>query len=132
MLALGALLTTSALLALAGAAIAARSPGAPRWATASWSGELITLAIVAAFALGLANLIAGAADAYDEGIDLVDLGLLAVVLCGAALIWRQLGLGARMRALTPVPSSHSGARATSLKAAPRAGERPSRPTSRAA
>jgi hypothetical protein len=110
MLALGGLLISVALLALAASAIVFRSPSPPRWTT--WSGELITLAIVAGFALGLANLIAGASAAFEEGPRLADLGLLAAVLVGALVIWRRLGLGDGLRSMAAAPhASPRGPRA---------------------
>jgi hypothetical protein len=98
MLALGAFLTYGAFVTLAVFALVHRRPDAPRWVTASWAGEVVSIAIVAMLAMGVAELIAGATSAYQDGPDLVDLGLLAVVLLAAILIWRKLDLRARMRA----------------------------------
>jgi hypothetical protein len=64
---------------------------------------LISVAIVAMLAIGLAQFVAGAAKAYFEGPQLVDLGLLAVVLLAAVAIWRKLDLRARMRAAAVDP-----------------------------
>jgi hypothetical protein len=137
MLALGGLLISAALLALAAAATVFRSPNPPRWT--AWSGELITLAIVTLFALGLANLIAGASDAYERGPRLADLGLLAVVLVGALVIWRWFGLGARLRSMTAAPQAQTRDSSTTLRPTGRvpsanasAEAPPSRPTPRAA
>jgi hypothetical protein len=96
MMAFGALLISVALLTLGAAAIAARKPNAPRWTTANWAGELIVIAVVSMFAFGLANFVAGMASAYREGPHLVDLGLLAVVLCSTFLIGRRLVVWARI------------------------------------
>jgi hypothetical protein len=137
MLAFGGLLISAALLGLAASAIVFRSPNPPRWT--AWSGELITLAIVTLFALGLANLIAGASDAYEQGPRLADLGLLAAVLGVALMIWRRLDLGARLRSMTAAPHAptSAGLRPTGRAApanvpAPATEPPPSQPTSRAA
>jgi hypothetical protein len=136
MLAYGGLLICAALLALAGSAVVFRSPNPPRWT--AWSGELITLAIVTLFALGLANLIAGASAAYEEGLRLADLGLLAAVLGGALLIWRRLDLRGRLRSMAAAPHAPSRGPGADLPptgrvaAATATEPPPSRPRSRAA
>ena len=98
MMALGALLTCSALLALAVLAIVFRRPDPPRWTTSTWADELISVGLVSLFALGLATFVAGAVDAFREGVQLVDLGLLAAVLLGSVVIWRRFDLRARWKA----------------------------------
>jgi hypothetical protein len=98
MLALGALLVCGALLTLAALTTVFRRPDPPRWTR--WSGELITLALVAAFALGIAYFIAGVSRAYEQGVSTVDLGLLAAVLAAAFVIAR--GLRLRTRPAHPV------------------------------
>jgi hypothetical protein len=103
MLALGGLLTCAAILALAALALVFRSPDPPRWTTSSWAGELISVGLVSLFALGLAMFVAGAVGASREGLQLVDLGLLAAVLLGALVIWRRLDLRAGFRAMPPEP-----------------------------
>jgi hypothetical protein len=103
MLPLGGLLTCAAILALAALAIVFRSPNPPRWTTSSLAGELISVGLVSLFALGLAMFVAGAVGAYQEGPQLVDLGLLAAVLLGALVIWRRLDLRARFRAIETAP-----------------------------
>ena len=103
MMAFGALLISVGLLSLAAAAITARKPDAPRWTTASWPA----IAVVTALTFGVADFITGVAGAYREGPHLVDLALLAVVLCGAFVIWRRLDVWARTR--TPVPNGRPGA-----------------------
>jgi hypothetical protein len=105
MLVLGALLLCVALLALAGLTVVFRSPNPPRWT--AWSGELITLAIVSGFALGLACLIGGLSNAFEQGLGLVDLGLLAAVIAGTFVIWHRLGLRARWRSMATAPSAPS-------------------------
>ncbi len=100
MLALGGLLICGALFALASFATVFRSTQPPAWTR--WSGELITLAIVAAFAIGLADFIAGVSRAYEAGLSLVDLGLLAAVLVAAFAIGRGLKLRAPA---SPVPGA---------------------------
>jgi hypothetical protein len=121
MMAFGVLLISVALLALAAVAIAARKPNAPRWTTANWAGELIVIAVVSLFAFGLPYFVAGVASAYREGAHLVDVGLLAVVLCGAFLIGRRLVTWARLRNLTPTPAGRlAGARGATGRAAARA------------
>ncbi len=137
MLALGALLTCTALLALARFTIVFRGPEPPRWA--AWSGELITVAIVTAFALGLAYLIAGISNAYEQGTGLVDLGLLAAVLVAALAIWRRIDLRGQLRSIaarTPIRGASADPRLAGRAAPPSASapatEPPSRPTPRAA
>jgi len=103
MLPLGGLLTCAAILALAALAVVFRSPNPPRWTTWSWAGELISVGLVALFALGLAMFVAGAVGAYHEGLQLVDLGLLAAVLLAAVVIWRRLNLRAGFRAMPAEP-----------------------------
>jgi hypothetical protein len=103
MLALGGLLTCAAVLALAALAVVFRSSSPPRWTASYWAGELISVGLVTLFALGLAMLVAGAVGAYREGLQLVELGLLAAVLLAALLIWRSLGLRARLRAVATEP-----------------------------
>ena len=104
MMALGALLTCSALLALAALAILFRRPDPPRWTRSSWADELISVGLVSLFALGLATFVAGAVGAYREGVQLVDLGLLAAVLLGSVVIWRRFDLRARWKASAVEPA----------------------------
>lgn len=141
MLALGALLLCAAILALAASAILFRRPDPPRWTTRAWAGEVISIAIVAMLALGLAYLFTGAAGAYQEGPAVVDLGLLAVVLVAAVALWRKLALGVRMRATAVEPATRRQAAggvaasrgATPLPEMPATSEPPpSRPRPRAA
>jgi hypothetical protein len=139
MLALGGLLTCAAVLALAALAVVFRSPNPPRWTASYWAGELISVGLVTLFALGLAMLVAGAVGAYREGLQLVELGLLAAVLLAALLIWRSLGLRARFRAVATERSKPDGADARSAgpvatpSGPPAATEPlPSRPTPRVA
>ena len=133
MLTLGGLLTCVAILALAALAIVFRSPNPPRWTTWSWAEELISVSLVSAFALGLAMFVAGAFRAYQEGLPLVDLGLLAVVLVGAIVIWRRLDLRAGFRVITAQPVGAEAHRAGPVAAASAAAATepaPSRHTSR--
>jgi hypothetical protein len=104
MMALGALLTCSALLALAVLAIVFRSPNPPRWTTSTWADELISVGLVSLFALGLATFVAGAVSASREGVQLVDVGLLAAVLLASVVIWRKFDLRARWRASAGEPA----------------------------
>jgi hypothetical protein len=79
-LATGGILVCLALLALTAVAPVFRRSDPPRWTTYDWVGELVSLAIVYALALGLGYLGAGAAEAFQTGPNYDDLGLLAVVL----------------------------------------------------
>ena len=115
MLATGGLLVAVALLALAAAAPVFRRADPPRWTTRGWIGELVTLAIVCTLALGLGYLGAGAATAFQTGLDWVDLALLAGVALVAIVIWRRLK--PRAEATTGLDSAAAGA-----PAAPRAAE----------
>ena len=94
MLAIGGLLVCAALLLLAVVAPVFRSSDPPRWTTYSWAGELVTLAIVCTLALGLGYLGAGAIDAYQTGLDYLEVGLLAAVVLVSVVLWRRLGSGA--------------------------------------
>jgi hypothetical protein len=97
MLATGGLLVAIALLALAAVAPVFRRPDPPRWTKRGWIGELVTLAIVCTLALGLGYLAAGAAVAFQAGIDFLDLGLLA----GVALVAIVIGRWLKARAAAP-------------------------------
>jgi hypothetical protein len=77
MLATGGSLVCLALLALTAVAPVFRRSNPPRWTTYDWVGELVSLAIVCALALGLGYVGAGAAEAFQTG---PNLGLLAIVL----------------------------------------------------
>jgi hypothetical protein len=133
MLPLGGLLTCAAILALAALAVVFRSPNPPRWTTWSWAGELISVGLVSLFALGLAMFVAGAFGAYQEGLQLVDLGLLAAVLLGTFVIWRRLNLRAGFRAMPAEPvgvDARSAERVATTSVPPAATEpAPSRHTS---
>ena len=128
MLTFGALLIAAALLTLATVAVVGRGADAPRWTSAAWAGELISIGLVTLFAIGLANFVAGFASAYESGPRAIDLGLLALVLVGAVLIGRRLVTVARLRASSAAPSSRPAAPPVSSSAS----EPPPRPTSRAA
>jgi hypothetical protein len=104
MMALGALLTCAALLTLAALSILFRRPNPPRWTRSSWSDELISVGLVSLFALGVTIFVSGAVSASREGVQLVDLGLLAAVLLASVVIWRSFGLRARLRASTVEPA----------------------------
>ena len=134
MLTLGGLLTSAAVLTLAALAIVFRSPNPPRWTTTSWAGELISVGLVSLFALGLAMFVAGAFGAYQEGLQLVDLGLLAAVLLGTIVIWRKLDLRAGFRAMPVEPvgvDARGAAQVATANAPPAATEpAPSQHTSR--
>jgi hypothetical protein len=136
MLPLGGLLTCAAILSLAALALVFRSPHPPRWTTSSWAGELVSVGLVSLFALGLAMFVAGAVGAYQEGFQLVDLGLLAAVLLAALVIWRRLDLRAGFRAMPPEPvgaDARRGGPVATTAVPPAASEpAPSQPTSRVA
>ena len=124
MMALGALLTCAALLSIAALAIVFRRPNPPRWTRSSWADELISVGVVALFALGLAIFAQGAVGAARDGVKLVDLGLLAAVLLASVVIWRKFDLRARWRAIAveqappPVPGVGRGAAATATASEP--------------
>lgn len=105
MFALGGLLISTALLALATLALIFRRPNPPAWTTRSWVDELMAVAIVATFAVGLGCLGVGAITAYQEGPDLIDLGLLAAVLLGSLVLWRRLDVRARLKAMSAATST---------------------------
>jgi hypothetical protein len=95
MLAIGGLLVCVALLLLATVAPVFRSSNPPRWTTYGWVGEVVTLTIVCTLALGFGYLGAGAIDAYQTGLDYLDLGLLAAAVLGTVVLWRRLAPRAR-------------------------------------
>jgi hypothetical protein len=98
MLVTGGLLVSIALLTLAAVAPVFRGNNPPRWTTRRWIGELVTLTIVCALAVGLTCLGAGAINAAQSGLDLLDLGLFAAVLLVTVVIFRSLKARARLGA----------------------------------
>lgn len=90
MLATGGLLVSIALLTLAVLVPIFNRNDPPRWTTRGWIGEVVTVSIVCAFALGLVYLGAGAIDAFQTGLHYLDLGLLALVLVASIAICRRL------------------------------------------
>jgi hypothetical protein len=97
-LTIGGLLVCVAVLTLAAVAPAFRSSDPPRWTTRGWIGEVVTLAIVCTFAIGVGYLGAGVIGAVQTGPDFLDVGLLAGVLLVAIVVWRRLNAGVRARA----------------------------------
>ena len=95
MLATGGLLVSMALLALMAVAPVFRSSNPPPWATRGWVGEVVTIAIVCALAIGLGYLGAGVIGMVQRGPDYLDLGLLAVVLFVLVVVGRRLSARAR-------------------------------------
>lgn len=115
MLMLGGLFVCGALLAFAALTLVFRRPDPPRWTTRSGVGELVTIALVTLLTFGIGYLVAGAVGASQNGVDLVDLGLLIVVLAGSVLVWRRLNVGERLRLMErgpvgAVPPAASAAR----------------------
>jgi hypothetical protein len=109
MLAIGGLLMCIAVLTLATVAPIFRRPDPPRWTTHGWAGELVTLTVVCTLALGVGYLGAGAIDAFQAGPDLLDFGLLAVVLLVSIAIWRRLRARSRSGVLEPGVSAYDRA-----------------------
>jgi hypothetical protein len=107
MLATGGLLVCIALLTLAAVAPVFRSSNPPQWTTYRWVGELVTLAIVCALALGLACLGAGAIGAFQTGPGYLDLSLLAGVLVVSVVIWRRLKARAGPKAVEADAGLHA-------------------------
>ena len=101
MLAIGGLLVSIALLALAAVAPVFRSSSPPRWTTRGWVGELVTLAIVCTLAIGVGYLGAGVIGAVQTGPNYIDLSLLAVVLFATVVVWRALSARQRPAAVEP-------------------------------
>jgi uncharacterized membrane protein (UPF0136 family) len=62
----------------------------PRWTQNGFLSELITVALVAGFALGAVLIVAGAIELAQTGISLLHLGLLAGALALLAVAWRWL------------------------------------------
>jgi hypothetical protein len=102
MLTYGGLSLCASVLALAALLPLFRAPNARPSLTVGWLGEVITIAIVCAFALGVGFLVTGTIHAYQEGPNYVDLGLVAGVLLGSLLIWRKLDVRKRLRAIEEV------------------------------
>ena len=98
MLTLGALLVYGALLAFAALSLVFRRPEPPRWTRLSGVGEMVTLLLTACLTFGMGYLAAGAVTAYQQGVDPIDLGLLAVVSGAALAGWRRLDVRRRLRA----------------------------------
>ena len=107
MLAIGGLLVSIALLAVAAVAPIFRSSNPPQWTTRRWVGEVVTIAIVCALAIGLGYLGAGVIGAVQTGPEYLDLGLLAVVLFVSVMIWRRLRARARAGASEADESLHA-------------------------
>ena len=99
MLTVGGSLVCGALLAFAALILVFRRPAPPRWTT--WYGveEVVSLALVSLLTFGIGYLGAGGIDAYEQGIELIDLVLLVVVLVGTAVVWRRLDVRKRLRLL---------------------------------
>jgi hypothetical protein len=119
MLALGVLLTCFALLGMASRRysfdVAIRRAGRP----APGPGESVAIALVCVIALGMGYLGAGSIDAYQQGLEAVDLGLLAGVIASRLVVWRKLDLRKRLRAMAAdetgpvtVPGAADGSPAT--------------------
>ena len=89
MLATGGLLVCLALLALGVLGPIFRRSNPPAWTQRRWIGEVVTLAIVCALAIGLGYLGAGVINAAQGSLDYLDLVLLAGVLLVAVVTWRH-------------------------------------------
>ncbi len=94
MLAIGGLLAGGALLAIVILTSIFRRPAPPRWTTRGLAGELVTVAIVSTLALGIGYVGAGAIQAWQQGVDPVQIGLFAASI--AAVIAARRWLKARM------------------------------------
>jgi hypothetical protein len=126
------LLVCAAVLTLAAIGPLFRRNDPPRWTTYGWVGELVTLAIVCAFALGIASLGAGAIEAVQTGPDYLDLVLLAAVVVVAVAVrrwWKsRVGPGALQAEPDPsVVASDDTAGPGAAAAAERAGPHPGQP-----
>jgi hypothetical protein len=119
MLAIGGLLISVGLLTLAVLVPVFRRSDPPRWTTPGWIGEVVTVGLVSVLALGVACLAAGFFDALQAGPDILDIGLLAVVVVAAILIRPRLTAWARAKASIP-------AARVDVAAADGAGSRPVR------
>jgi hypothetical protein len=131
MLATGGLLVSIALLTLAVLVPIFHRSDPPRWTTRGWIGEVVTVSIVCTLALGLGCLGAGAVDAFQMGLNWLDLGLLALVLLASFGVWRRLN-AARPKALEPVasvdvPASGPARRGDTAKSPPVAAREPPPP-----
>jgi hypothetical protein len=89
-LTIGALVVSGALLTLAAIAPLFRRSNPAPWTQRRWVGELVTLSIVCALAIGLGHLGAGVIDAFQTGLHIVDAGLLVVIAVAAVMIGRWL------------------------------------------
>ena len=90
MLELGVLVGGAASLAFMILSPIFRQPVPPRWTQNGFLSELITVALVAGFALGAVLIVAGAIELAQTGISLLHLGLLAGALALLAVAWRWL------------------------------------------
>lgn len=129
MLAIGALLLCSTLLAFAALSHVCNRPVPPRWSKLPGAALTITMIFMTVIVAGLASLAlaVGAVGPYEGGIEPVDLGMVALVLAGTAVVWRWLSV--RHRAPHPpvavpvvaaplVPGGASGLSAGTVPAQP--------------
>jgi hypothetical protein len=126
------LLVCAAVLTLAAIGPLFRSDPPPKGTTYGWVGEAVTLTIVCAFALGIASIGAGVAEAVQTGLDYLDLGLLAGVVVVAFALRRWWGSRVRPGALEAEPdlsivASDDTAGRSPAAPAERAGSRPGQP-----
>lgn len=99
MLALGGFLVGLTILALGVLIPLFRDPDGPSWTKRLLINELVTVALVATLALGLGYVGAGIITAVEQGLDLVDVGLLLAVAAGTVVLWPLLKVRARLRAI---------------------------------
>ena len=105
MLTNGSLLLCSVLLAFAALSRVCDRPVPPRWTKRSGVAELLTMIFATLIVSGLGSLAAGigAVGAYQGSINPVDLGIVALVLAGTAVLWWWLS--ARDRAAHPTAAA---------------------------
>jgi hypothetical protein len=99
MLIVGVVLTATAALTLAAPVPLFRAQQPPRWTRSRLVGEMATLALVGTFTLGLACLGVGVYRAYQSGPTLIELGVVALALGLAVVLWRRVGV--RQPAVAP-------------------------------
>lgn len=97
MLAIGGLLAGGALLVIVILTPIFRRPTPPRWVTWPLAGELVTVAIVSVLALGVGCVGVGAIQVWQQGLDLVQIGLFAASIAAVVVARRWL------KARTTVP-----------------------------
>jgi hypothetical protein len=90
MLELGVLVGGATIVALLILSPIFRQPVPPRWTQNGFISEVVTVALVAGFALGVVLIVAGAIELAETGFNFLHLGSMAGAIAVLALAWRWL------------------------------------------